>query len=255
MRALKLCFWADDTPPASKALAFLTGRYGNTAFSKADVAVVLGGDGFMLQMLHKCIRYGKALYGMNCGTVGFLLNRFSVDDLPARVMNAEPIALHPLKMTAQCASGKIREGLAFNEVSLLRQSRQAAELQISVDGMTKLARLVCDGALVSTPAGSTAYNFSVHGPILPLTSNVLALTPVSAFRPRRWHGALLPETAEVTFDILDGAKRPVSAVADFTEIRNVRKVSVRQARDVSMMLLFDADYSLEDRVLNEQFLT
>ena len=255
MKVAKLCFLADKTDAAKKAFDVLSEKYGNAPLAGADAAVVLGGDGFMLQMLHKHIYKNKPFYGMNCGTVGFLLNRFGTENLYERVANAKPIALKPLKMTVTGVNAQVCEGLAFNEVSLLRQSRQAAELRISVDGIQKMARLVCDGALVSTPAGSTAYNFSVHGPILPLTSNVLALTPVSAFRPRRWHGALLPENAEVTFDILDSAKRPVSAVADFTEIRNVAKVVVRQENKLSLMLLFDADYSLEDRVLNEQFLT
>lgn len=252
---MNVCFLADKTDFATQAFNILKKRYGQTSMTKADVVVVLGGDGFMLQKLHDKTLAGKPFYGMNCGTIGFLLNRFSTDDLFERIETAKPIALKPLKMTAVCANGKAHEGLAFNEVSLLRRTRQAAEIQISVDGMTKLPKLVCDGVLVSTPAGSTAYNSSVHGPILPLTSNVLALTPVSAFRPRRWHGALLPESAEVRFDVLEAQKRPVSAVADFTEIKNVHAVTVRQEKNVSVNLLFDADYSLEDRVLNEQFLT
>ena len=181
--------------------------------------------------------------------------RFKTEDLFSRISNAKKIALHPLKMTAVCANGKIKKALAFNEVSLLRQSRQAADIRISVDGIEKMPKLVCDGILVSTPAGSTAYNYSVHGPILPLTANVLALTPISAFRPRRWHGALLPAQAKVTLKILQNAKRPVSAVADFTQIRNVETVDVEQEASVSPMLMFDADYSLEDRILNEQFTT
>ena len=249
----KLCFLADKSTSAQQAFDDLKHAYGNVSVQKADVLIVLGGDGFMLQMLHRYVGKNKPFYGMNCGTIGFLLNRFRTENLFERVAAAKKIALHPLRMTATCANGKVREAFAFNEVSLLRQSRQAADICICVDGIKKMPRLICDGILVSTPAGSTAYNSSVHGPILPLTANVLALTPVSAFRPRRWRGALLPSGAKVSLEILQNEKRPVSAVADFTEIRNVTRVDVEQESSLSPLLMFDEDYSLEDRILNEQF--
>lgn len=249
----RICFLADNTEIAQKSLQCLQSVYGQTGCAKADVFVVLGGDGFMLQTLHKHIGKGIPFYGMNRGSIGFLMNRYSKDDLPERLEQADCITLHPLVMNAFAANGKHKQALAFNEVSLWRQSRQTADISISIDGTQKLPNLICDGVLVSTPAGSTAYNFSVHGPILPLNSNVLALTPISPFRPRRWQGAILPRHAEVSFDILQSDKRPVSAVADFTELRNVIKVNVHEDDQTGLQLLFDPEYNLEDRVLNEQF--
>ncbi|MGN0904136.1 MAG: NAD kinase [Alphaproteobacteria bacterium] len=250
----KICFLADETESAQKALNRLQARYGKAPCRRADAIVVLGGDGFMLQTLHRYIGKGVPFYGMNRGTVGFLMNQYREDNLPERIRAAMHVTLYPLTMDATAANGKTKRALALNEVSLLRQSRQTADIRISIDGQEKLANLICDGVIVSTPAGSTAYNLSAHGPILPLTANVLALTPISAFRPRRWHGAILPSHAEVVLDILQNEKRPVSAVADFTEIRNVIRVAVREDRTIGLNLLFDPEYNLTDRVLNEQFL-
>ena len=190
---------------------------------------------------------------MNRGSVGFLLNEFSEDGLLDRVARAQQVTLHPLRMVATRVSGECVEGLAINEVSLLRETRQAAKLRITVDGIVRLPELICDGCLVSTPAGSTAYNLSAHGPILPLGSSIMALTPISAFRPRRWRGALLPQSARIVFEVLESAKRPVSAVGDFTEVRDVAKVEVREDRNVSLTLLFDPEHNLEERILKEQF--
>ncbi len=251
---MRICFIADTTEIAQKSLKRLQRIYGTVECGKADVFVVLGGDGFMLQSLHKHIKKGIPFYGMNRGSIGFLMNNYHEDDLLERLNEADAITLHPLIMEAFALNGKYKKALAFNEVSLWRQSRQAADISISIDGIQKLPNLICDGVLVSTPAGSTAYNFSVHGPILPMTSNVLALTPISPFRPRRWQGAIIPRHAEVSFDILQNQKRPVSAVADFTELRNVIKVTVKEDTQTGLNLLFDPEYNLEDRVLNEQFM-
>lgn len=250
----KICFAADETQKAWEALSFLKKHYGSVSASKADVIVALGGDGFMLQTLHKHIGDNLPVYGMNRGTVGFLMNKYKKKDLIKRLGNAQKITLHPLKMQAVTAKGKTKEALAINEVSLLRSARQAANIRICVNGQEKLSDLICDGVLVSTPAGSTAYNLSAHGPILPLASNVLALTPISPFRPRHWRGAILPSHVSVELDILQHEKRPVAAVADFTEIKNVVHVCVQEDRNTTMTLLFDPEHNLEDRVLNEQFL-
>lgn len=249
----RICFLADTTDIAQASLSRLQKAFGNVPCAKADVFVVLGGDGFMLQSLHKHIGKGVPFYGMNRGSVGFLMNTYREDMLVERLENADSVTLHPLVMNAWSFKGRHKRALAFNEVSLLRQSRQAADISICIDGVQKLPDLICDGVLVATPAGSTAYNFSVHGPILPMTSNVLALTPISPFRPRRWQGAVIPRHATVTFDIMQNDKRPVSAVADFTELRNVAKVVVKEDADTGLTLLFDPEYNLEDRVLNEQF--
>ncbi len=249
----RICFLADTTDIAQASLSRLQKAFGNVPCAKADVFVVLGGDGFMLQSLHKHIGKGVPFYGMNRGSVGFLMNTYREDMLIERLEIADSVTLHPLVMNAWSFKGRHKRALAFNEVSLLRQSRQAADISICIDGVQKLPDLICDGVLVATPAGSTAYNFSVHGPILPMTSNVLALTPISPFRPRRWQGAVIPRHATVTFDIMQNDKRPVSAVADFTELRNVAKVVVKEDADTGLTLLFDPEYNLEDRVLNEQF--
>lgn len=249
----RICFLADTTDIAQASLSRLQKAFGNVPCAKADVFVVLGGDGFMLQSLHKHIGKGVPFYGMNRGSVGFLMNTYREDMLIERLENADSVTLHPLVMNAWSFKGRHKRALAFNEVSLLRQSRQAADISICINGVQKLPDLICDGVLVATPAGSTAYNFSVHGPILPMTSNVLALTPISPFRPRRWQGAVIPRHATVTFDIMQNDKRPVSAVADFTELRNVAKVVVKEDADTGLTLLFDPEYNLEDRVLNEQF--
>ncbi len=249
----RLAFTASDRPEAEEALQALTARYGQHAPAKADVIVALGGDGFMLETLHKTLPDGKPIYGMNRGSVGFLMNDYAEDDLIGRIERAERAKIHPLAMHAVDRTGAVHQGLAINEVSLLRQTRQTAKLRVSIDGKVRMEELVCDGALVSTPAGSTAYNLSAHGPIIPLTTQALALTPISAFRPRRWRGALLPHTAEVTFQVLEPEKRPVSAVADNFEVRDVVEVRVTENRELSLYMLFDAGLGLEERGLAEQF--
>jgi NAD+ kinase len=215
--------------------------------------VALGGDGFMLEVLHLPLARRVPIYGMNRGSVGFLMNDFDEEDLLPRIAAAERAEIHPLVMTATDSAGQHFTAMAVNEVSMLRQTRQTAKLRILIDGTERLAELSCDGALVATPAGSTAYNLSAHGPIIPLEARVLALTPISAFRPRRWRGALLPHTAQVCFEVLEPDKRPVSAVADNFEVRDVAVVQVAEDRETSMTMLFDAGRSLQERVLAEQF--
>ncbi len=249
----RLAFVAAETAEAAEAAARLSARYGSTEPAAADVIVALGGDGFMLDSLHRYRALARPIYGMNRGTVGFLMNSYGEDDLPRRIAQAEKITLNPLRMRATDRAGNCLEALAINEVSLLRQSRQAAKIRIHIDGAVRLEELMCDGVLVATPAGSTAYNLSAHGPIVPLGANVLALTPISAFRPRRWRGALLPLTAEFAFEVLEPDKRPVSAVADHQEAREVVQVTVRSAPDIALTLLFDPEHNLEDRILLEQF--
>ena len=219
-----------------------------------DVIIVLGGDGFMLQIMHRYVDRNTPLYGMNCGTVGFLLNNFSPENIETRLLQARPVNLYPLSMFARTVSGKEIEALAFNEVSLFRESRQAAKIRITIDHVVRIKELVSDGILVATPAGSTAYNLSAGGSILPLSANVLALTPIAPFRPRRWRGALLERNASIMFDIINPQKRPVSAVADFTEIRNVKNVFVSEQRKISLELMFDPEHNLEERIRMEQFL-
>jgi NAD+ kinase len=248
-----ITFVAADTNEARNAQVRLAHRYGNTPIDRAEVVVALGGDGFLLETLHRTLKRPVPVYGMNRGSVGFLLNEFSEDGLLDRVTRAQQVTLHPLRMCAIQVNGERVEGLAINEVSLLRETRQAAKLRITVDGIVRLPELICDGCLVSTPAGSTAYNLSAHGPILPLGSSIMALTPISAFRPRRWRGALLPQSARIVFEVLESTKRPVSAVGDFTEVRDVARVEVREDRSVSLTLLFDPEHNLEERILKEQF--
>ena len=214
--------------------------------------VALGGDGFMLQTLHAFTAKAKPIYGMNRGTVGFLMNEYHQGDLLERLAAAERAVIHPLKMTAHTTSSAV-DARAFNEVSLLRETRQAAKIRILVDEKPRISELICDGVLVATPAGSTAYNLSAHGPILPIDADLLALTPISAFRPRRWRGALLPHRAVVRFEILECAKRPVSAVADDFEVRDVIAVDVAEDRSISMTMLYDAGHNLDERILAEQF--
>ncbi|MDE2487731.1 MAG: NAD kinase [Alphaproteobacteria bacterium] len=249
----RLAFAASDRPEAQEACERLAKRYGDVGLDRAQVIVALGGDGFMLECLHHRIPDGPPIYGMNRGSVGFLMNEYSEDDLLERINAAERALIHPLRMQATDVHGQAHEALAINEVSLLRQTRQTAKLRISIDGKVRLAELVCDGALVATPAGSTAYNLSAHGPIIPLGAGVLALTPISVFRPRRWRGALLPHRARVRIEALETDKRPVSAVADYTEVRDVVTVDVHENRDIAMTLLFDREFNLEERVLKEQF--
>ena len=246
-------FVAADSDDARIALAQLTRRYGGVAPDSAEIIVALGGDGFMLETLHRYLGSFKPIFGMNCGTVGFLMNRYDERNLSERLAKAHKERLHPLLMVAKTIRGKTVRAHAINEVSLLRQTRQAAKIGIRVDGVPRLSELICDGVLVATPAGSTAYNLSARGPILPLGSGVLALTPISAFRPRHWHGAILPHSAKVTFDIHEFEKRPASAVADFTEVRDVVEVQVREDRRITLNLLFDPEHNLEERILAEQF--
>lgn len=249
----KIAVVAADTDPAQQALAELTGLYPCVGPEQAEVIVPLGGDGFLLETLHRFRRLGAPIYGMHRGSVGFLMNAYRPDGLYERLAAAQPVVLHPLEMTAHDERGRQHSGIAFNEVSLLRETRQAAKLRVSVDGVVRLEELMADGVLVATPVGSTAYNLSAHGPIIPLGAGILALTPISAFRPRRWRGALLPHEARVEIEALETDKRPVSAVADFTEVRDVVSVSVKENRDIPMTLLFNHDSNLEERVLKEQF--
>ncbi len=249
----KIALVASDTPEATAALKRLEKRYGGTKADDADIIVALGGDGFMLESLHRVMGSGKPIYGMNCGTVGFLMNQYHEDDLPQRVAEAEQATLHPLRMTVDCVNGETSEAIAVNEVSLLRESRQAAKVGIAVDGVQRMDELICDGIIISTAAGSTAYNLSAHGPIIPIGGQLLALTPISAFRPRRWRGALLPATAEVIFEVHESKKRPVSATADFTEVRDVARVRVREDQSLDLNLLFDPEHDLEERIIKEQF--
>ena len=252
-RLRHIAFAASPTALAQSARARLADRYQDTPAESADVIVCLGGDGFMLETLHRTLGRTIPVYGMNCGSVGFLMNEYDEDDLPARLDRAQPALLHPLRMHAVTATGRVEEALALNEVSLLRQLRQTAKIRITVDGRVRLPELICDGVLISTPAGSTAYNLSAHGPIVPLSANLLPLTPISAFRPRRWRGALLPSGADVMFEVLEAEKRPVAAVADSTEVRDVISVAVSEDRDVAARVLFDPDQGLSERIIAEQF--
>ncbi|SLN48689.1 Inorganic polyphosphate/ATP-NAD kinase [Roseivivax jejudonensis] len=251
--SLRIAFAASNAPLAQSAHAALTRAYGDHAEAGADVIVALGGDGFMLHTLHRTQALQAPVYGMNRGTVGFLMNAYSEHDLPERLAAAEEAVLNPLSMRAESVDGAVHEALAINEVSLLRQGPQAARLRISVDGRLRMSELVCDGALVATPAGSTAYNYSAHGPILPIGADVLALTAMAAFRPRRWRGALLPKAAEVRFDVLGGEKRPVMAEADSRSVRDVVQVDIRSEPAIAHRVLFDPGHGLEERLIREQF--
>jgi NAD+ kinase len=250
---MKLHFLASPSDDAQNALSLLIARYGQVEAEQAEIIVALGGDGLMLQVLHQFMRKQKPIFGMNRGSIGFLMNDFSENDLISRLEKAETTHIHPLLMKAHTADGLCHKAYAINEVSLLRGSYQAAKLQISIDGKKRLEELICDGLLLATPAGSTAYNFSAHGPILPLNSPLLALTPISPFRPRRWRGALLPEKASVSITVLEHEKRPVSAVADHTEVKNISHVDISLDRTLSMAMLHDPGHSLDERILREQF--
>ena len=251
--AKRIAFLASDAPVAQTARATLVSRFGDVPEDEADVIVALGGDGFMLHTLHRTQGLPAPVYGMNRGTVGFLMNEYSETDLLERLDDAEEEVINPLSMKAQCADGSIHQALAINEVSLLREGPQAAKLRITVDGRQRLEELVCDGALVATPAGSTAYNYSAHGPILPIGSDVLAITAVAAFRPRRWRGALIPNKATVRFDVTDPDKRPVMAEGDGQAVRDVLWVEIRSEPSIEHRLLFDPGHGLEERLLREQF--
>lgn len=250
---MRLVFFASDTPVAQQAYRRLVDRYGQVDAADAEVIVALGGDGFMLRTLHAYRALKAPVYGMKLGHVGFLMNKYQLGGLADRIERATASVLYPLEMRATDVNGQVTHGLAFNEVSVLRQTNQAAHLEIKLNGTVKLQNLICDGLLVSTPAGSTAYNLSAHGPILPLDANILALTPISPFRPRRWRGAILPHRTVVTLRVRDSGKRPVSATADFHEVRDVRSVEIRQSGDHGMHLLFDPEHNLEQRILDEQF--
>ena len=249
----KIAFVASDMPEAQEAHKRLAQRYGEVEPSEADAIVALGGDGHMLQTMHRFMNDGIPFYGMNRGSVGFLMNDYSEEDLPERLAAAEISRVHPLSMLAYDKSGQAHKALAINEVSLFRERYQAAKLKILVDGTVRMEELICDGVLVATPAGSTAYNLSAHGPILPINAPLLALTPISPFRPRRWRGALLPNKVHITIHVLEPDKRPVSAVADHFETRGVTRVEVEKARNIELLLMFDADHNLDERVLAEQF--
>ncbi|WP_299924376.1 NAD kinase [uncultured Pelagimonas sp.] len=251
--SLKIAFCASRAPIAQAALAGLTRRYGDHAEPGADVIVALGGDGFMLQTLHRTEGNPAPVYGMNRGTVGFLMNEYSEHALEERLKAAEETVINPLVMRASCSDGVEHRALAINEVSILRAGPQAARLRISVDGQVRMSELVCDGALVATPAGSTAYNYSAHGPILPIGSDVLALTAVAPFRPRRWRGALLPKSAEVSMEVLDPDKRPVMAEADGDSVRDVLQVHIKSEPGIEHRVLFDPGHGLEERLIREQF--
>jgi NAD+ kinase len=254
----RIAFACSDAPDARAAFDRLIARYGQAPTAEADVIVTLGGDGFLLETLHRAMEEVDAndptpIYGMNRGSVGFLLNEYKEERLFERIAQAQKVTLHPLCMRVTHCDGTVEEALGINEVSLMRESRQSAKLRILIDGVERLPELVCDGALVATPAGSTAYNLSARGPILPLESNVLALTPISAFRPRRWHGAILPHNAVIEFECLEVDKRPVNAVADFTMVRDAVHVRVFETRARRLTLLFDPEAALAERIMKEQF--
>jgi NAD+ kinase len=248
-----IAFVAGQTPEAREAYARLEKRYGNADPAKADVIVALGGDGLMLQTLHKFMKSGKPIYGMHRGTVGFLMNEFAEKNLAERLAKAHITVIHPLVMRARDTQGRTHEHRAINEVSLFRQSAQAAHLHILIDGQERLTELIADGVLVATPAGSTAYNLSAQGPIIPINAPLLALTAISPFRPRRWRGALLPDKAKVTIEVMEADKRPVAAVADHDEVRSVRNVDIGMDHSISINMLFDPGHNLDERILREQF--
>jgi len=251
----RVAFVASEAEAAQQALVELRREYGTIDPEKAEIIVPLGGDGFMLETLHRFVNRDMPIFGMHRGSVGFLMNPYRLEGLAERLANAQPVVLHPLEMTTWDEQGNSTKAIAFNEVSLLRETRQGAKLKISVDGVVRLEELMADGILLSTPVGSTAYNLSAQGPIIPLDAQILALTPISAFRPRRWRGALLSHRAKVRIDCLEVDKRPVSAVADFTEVRDISAVEIYEKRSISVTLLFDHDANLQERIFKEQFLT
>lgn len=250
----RIHFFSADTPQAQEARSALVALHGHVDIDAADVIVALGGDGSMLRALHEGFAHDKPVFGMNRGSVGFLLNEYRPDGLQERLAAAHSVTLNPLCMEVTTMHGESSAARAVNEVSMLRETRQAAKLKISIDGVTRLGELICDGLIVATPAGSTAYNLSAHGPIIPLSGGVLALTPISAFRPRRWRGALLPQSSRLVIEVLEAHNRPVSAVADFTEIRDVARVEVWQDHKTEIHLLFDPEMNLDERMIKEQFM-
>lgn len=250
----KIAIVASETEPAQAALTALNARHKTVPLEEAEIIVALGGDGFMLETLHKTLAEDAAVYGMNFGSVGFLMNEYAEEGLEERLARAQRVVLRPLQMRATTVDGTLHEALAINEVSVLREARQTAKIRIKIDGKTRIEELICDGVMVATSAGSTAYNLSAHGPIIPIGAGLLALTPISAFRPRRWRGALLPESVTVVFEVIEAEKRPVSAVADFTEVRDVASVEIIEDREHTLTLLFDPEHNLEERIVAEQFL-
>jgi NAD+ kinase len=248
-----IAIFASDAPEAAAAAQRLRTDFGDVRPEDADVIVALGGDGLMLQMLHRFMNMDKPIYGMNRGSVGFLMNEYDPQKLRERIARADIETIHPLTMTVETADGASASALAVNEVSLLRQSYQAAKLRISIDGKVRLEELICDGVLLATPAGSTAYNLSAHGPIIPINAPLLALTPISPFRPRRWRGALLPDHVKVAIDVREADKRPVNAVADHVEFKSIQSVSISEDKDASCLIMFDVDHSWDERILAEQF--
>ncbi len=253
MSEKKIAFVSGKSATAQGAMEILSRMYPHVPADQADVIVALGGDGFMLRTLHRFLKLKKPVYGMNRGSVGFLMNEFRPEGLIERLQRSQSIELHPLRMEAICSSGDTHRALAFNEVSLFRETGQAAHIRVSIDGVERLPEMVCDGVLVATTAGSTAYNMSAYGPILPLGSGVLALTAISAYRPRRWRGAILPHSASVELEVLDPQKRPVGATADSTEIRDVLRVKVYEDRSLWSQVLYDPEHNLDERILREQF--
>lgn len=253
MARKKIAFVASRHEAARAALKSLKARYDHVRQADADIVVALGGDGFMLRTLHANMKRGRPVYGMNRGSVGFLMNTYSEDDLLERLQRAQPAVLSPLELKARTVKGKTVSALAINEVSMLRESRLAAKLRIKIDKVERMEELICDGVIVSTPAGSTAYNASAHGPIIPMGADVLALTPISAYRPRRWRGAILPRNAEVRVEVKDVDERPVSAAADYTEVRDVASITVRSHPTLKATLLYDPEHNLEERIIKEQF--
>ena len=253
MNDKKIAFVASNSTDAQKALRDLKSKYGVVSPKEADIVVALGGDGFMFRMLHDDNANNKPIFGMNRGSVGFLMNEYKTEELPARLARAEPVSIRPLRMTATTENGTEISAIAINDVSLFRETQQAAKVRITVDKVERLKELVCDGVLLCTPAGSTAYNLSAYGPIVPIGSDVLCLTPISAFRPRRWRGAILPNGARVGFEVLEADKRPVSACADAFEVRDVVKVDVSLDQSLQLTMLFDPEHDLEERILSEQF--
>lgn len=253
MSAPKIAFVAAAEEQAASAEVTLKANYDHVAPAEADIIVALGGDGFMIQTLHDFLQEDIPIYGMNRGSVGFMLNEYDEDGLMERLERAVEAKIRPLRMTTTDIHGDVQQAVAINEVSLLRETRQSAKIRISVDDRVRMEELICDGILLATPAGSTAYNLSAHGPVIPIDAALLALTPISAFRPRRWRGALLPYRRVVKFEVLEQEKRPVSAVADHTEVRNIKEVTIEEAKDVTITMLFDKDHSLEERILQEQF--
>ena len=249
----RIAFVASPRPEAREAMERMRAIYGSVLEDDADVIVALGGDGLMLETLRRHMNDSIPVFGLNQGTIGFLMNEHGEDNLPERIAAAKASVIHPLRMTATTTTGDVITNVAINEVSLLRQTHQTARLRIFIDGSERLSEIICDGAMLATPAGSTAYNLSAHGPILPIGCGLLALTPISVFRPRRWRGAILKRESSVRFDVLDPELRPVAASADSQEVRNVASVEIREDRSRSMVMLFDPERSLDERILAEQF--